>query len=128
MTPSGGGCWPDSSWRSRQPADPSFGPAQELIAEFNAGRAAGGPADTGIRTAGYVDPVPTGINGEGVRLTMKPVGGGKVVFDPYPFDVSPLRVSVRARMLSIEGEMSEDSGLEVYQKAPREIIQFQIAR
>jgi len=24
--------------------------------------------------------------------------------------------------------MSEDSGLEVYQKAPREIIQFQIAR
>lgn len=54
--------------------------------------------------------------------------GNAVRFDPYPFDVSPLRVSVRARRLSIEGGMSEDSGLEVYQKAPREIIQFQIAR
>ena len=64
---------------------------------------------------------------EEVELRIVP-DGNAVRFDPYPFDVSPLRVSVRARMLSIEGEMSEDSGLEVYQKAPREIIQFQIAR
>jgi hypothetical protein len=64
---------------------------------------------------------------EEVELRIVP-DGNAVRFDPYPFDVSPLRVSVRARMLSIEGGMSEDSGLEVYQKAPREIIQFQIAR
>jgi hypothetical protein len=63
-----------------------------------------------------------------VRLQILPDGPGAVRFDPYPFDVSPLKVSVRAREISLSGAVSEDAGLEIYQKAPRQIIEFQIAR
>jgi hypothetical protein len=65
---------------------------------------------------------------ETILLRILPDGPGAVRFDPYPFDVSPLKVSVRAREISLSGSLSEEAGLEVYQKAPRQIIEFQIAR
>lgn len=64
---------------------------------------------------------------ETVELRIIPNGDG-VRFDPYPFDVSPLPVSVRARVIKLTGGQSEEAGLETYQKAAREIINFQIAR
>jgi hypothetical protein len=62
-----------------------------------------------------------------VELKIVPNGNG-VRFDPYPFDISPLQVSVRARLLKPAASQSEEAGLEAYQKAPRQIINFQITR
>ena len=45
----------------------------------------------------YIEPVPVSYAGpddEGMRLTLKPVGPGKVAFDPYPFDVRPCRAQL----------------------------------
>ena len=64
---------------------------------------------------------------EQVQLRVVPNGNG-VRFDPYPFDVSPLQVSVRARVVSQPAEKSEEAGLEAYQKAQRQILNFQITR
>jgi hypothetical protein len=65
---------------------------------------------------------------EEVRLRIAPDGANLVRFDPYPFDTSPLQVSVRARIVSPTAGQSEEAGLEAYQKAPRQIINFQITR
>ena len=75
-----------------------------------------------------IAPVPVAYDSnETVELRVVPNGGG-VRFDPYPFDISPLQVSVRARAIKPETGQSEQAGLEAYQKAPRQIINFQIAR
>jgi hypothetical protein len=60
-------------------------------------------------------------------LKIIPNGNG-VRFDPYPFDISPLQVSVRARVIKPVAGQSEEAGLEAYQKAPRQILDFQIMR
>jgi hypothetical protein len=64
---------------------------------------------------------------ETVELRVVP-NGNCVRFDPYPFDISPLQVSVRARVIKPATGQSEEAGLEAYQKAPRQIINFQITR
>jgi hypothetical protein len=64
---------------------------------------------------------------ETVELRILP-NGNAVRFDPYPFDTSPLEVSVRARVVKPAANQSEEAGLEAYQKAPRRIINFQITR
>jgi len=64
---------------------------------------------------------------ETVELRILPNGNG-VKFDPYPFDISPLEVSVRARVIKPAANQSEEAGLEAYQKAPRRIVNFQITR
>ena len=48
----------------------------------------------------HVEPVPTtyaGSNEDGVRLTLRPDGPRRVVFDPYPFDVRPCRAQLAFR-------------------------------
>lgn len=50
----------------------------------------------------YVEPVPLGYAGaddDGVRLTVKPAGPGRVAFDPYPFDARPCPVQLTVRRL-----------------------------
>jgi hypothetical protein len=64
---------------------------------------------------------------ETVRLTIKPNGAGSVVFDPYPFDVSPLKVSARARIVAPPTERSEAACAEAYHKAPRQFLNFEIS-
>src|SRR5207253_7941388 len=64
---------------------------------------------------------------EEVQLRILP-NVNRVRFEPYPFDVSPLQVSVRARVMSPSAGKSEEAGLEAYQKSPRQIINFNIAR
>jgi hypothetical protein len=64
---------------------------------------------------------------ETVRLTIKPNGAGSVIFDPYPFDVSPLKVSARARIVAPPKEKSEAACVDAYHKATRELLTFQIS-
>ena len=65
---------------------------------------------------------------ETVELRITPNGANAVRFDPYPFDVSPLRVSVRTRSMTIAQGKSEADGLAAYQKAPRQLINFEMTR
>jgi hypothetical protein len=51
-----------------------------------------------------------------------------VRFDPYPFDISPIKISVRARIMTLEGGKGESAGLEAYQKAPRQLLTFEMSR
>jgi hypothetical protein len=64
---------------------------------------------------------------ETVTLTIKPNGPGSVIFDPYPFDVSQLKVSARARIVAPLKEKSEAACVDAYHKASRELLTFQIS-
>ena len=57
---------------------------------------------------------------ETIKLTIKPNGAGSVIFDPYPFDVRPLKVSARARIVAPPAEKSEAACIDAYHKALRE--------
>jgi hypothetical protein len=46
--------------------------------------------------------------------------------EPYPFDISPLKVFVRARRVSPGTYASAEACLEAYHKAPRELLSFQV--
>ena len=66
-------------------------------------------------------------NDETVTLTIKPNGPGSVIFDPYPWDVSPLTVSARARIVAPPAEKTEAAVAEAYHKAARELLKFEIS-
>src|SRR5258706_16460093 len=57
---------------------------------------------------------------ETVTLTIKPNGPGSVIFDPYPWDISPLNVSARTRLVAPPKEKSEAACAAAYHKATRE--------
>jgi hypothetical protein len=65
---------------------------------------------------------------ETVELHLVPGGANSVRFDPYPFDISPIKISVRARMMTLESGKSASAGLEAYQKAPRQLLTFEMSR
>ncbi|HYA31099.1 MAG TPA: DUF3891 family protein [Acidobacteriota bacterium] len=64
---------------------------------------------------------------ETVALTIKPNGAGSVIFDPYPFDTSPLKVSARTRIIAPPKTKSEAACVDAYHKAARELLTFQIS-
>jgi len=63
---------------------------------------------------------------EEVELRIFPAGPRTVRFLPYPFDVAPLTVGVRARLLTAGRFASEAEGLAAYHKAPRQLLSFEI--
>jgi uncharacterized protein DUF3891 len=86
---------------------------------------------------GYVDdeqfkenlitPVPLSYESkEEVELRMQPAGPHSVRFTPYPFDIAPLKVGVRARWLPSGQFASEEEGMAAYHRAPRRLLTFEI--
>lgn len=74
-----------------------------------------------------VAPVPVRYESkDDVNLRLIPVGDRAVKFEPYPFDVSPLTVSVRARKITAGSYRSEEEGKEAYFKAPRFFLSFDV--
>ncbi|HEY2990536.1 MAG TPA: DUF3891 family protein [Candidatus Binatia bacterium] len=72
-------------------------------------------------------PIPLSYDGkEEVDLRMTPNGDGAVKIEPYPFDISPLKVSVRARLMPAGGFASARECSEAYHKAPRRLLTFEI--
>ena len=76
----------------------------------------------------YIEPVPTSYSDKnGVRLTMKPAGPGRVMFEPYPFNVRPCRVQLAFKRLS-QGSFED---LEEFQRAyfqsENELLQFELS-
>jgi hypothetical protein len=64
---------------------------------------------------------------ETVTLTIKPNGAGAVIMDPYPFDVSPVQFSARARIMAPPKDKSEAACIDAYHKADRQMLTFQVS-
>ena len=62
-----------------------------------------------------------------VKLTIRPNGAGAVIMDPYPFDVSPVTFSARARIIAPPKEKSEAACVDAYHKAARQLLTFEIS-
>jgi hypothetical protein len=63
---------------------------------------------------------------EEAELKVTPTGPGSVKMTPYPFDASPLQFSVRTRVMTPAKGQSAEAGLEAYQKAPRQLLTFEV--
>src|SRR6185312_2351183 len=77
----------------------------------------------------HIEPVPTSYrdkDGEGVRITLTPVDATTVAFDPYPFDVQSLRVTLPARRLSSSTFESQDAFRKAYFSAQLELMAFEL--
>jgi hypothetical protein len=74
----------------------------------------------------FIDPVPTNVGGDGVRMEMKPVGPRKVMFDPYPFDQPSLRVQLSCKRLPSKKYETTAAFREAYFKAPNDLIEYEI--
>jgi len=72
-----------------------------------------------------VSPVPVG-HGRTKSLSVERLGEGAFRVDPYPFDLSPLVVSVPARTVRKGAFDGEDDLLRAYYRAERELKEFTI--
>jgi hypothetical protein len=64
---------------------------------------------------------------ETARLTLRPSSAASVIMDPYPFDMSPVRFSARARIVAPPSEKSETACIDAYHKAPRQLLTFEVS-
>jgi hypothetical protein len=62
------------------------------------------------------------------ELRIVPNGARAVRMEPFPFDVAPLTVSARARIVPPGTYTSTEPCLEAYHKAPRKLLSFEIDR
>jgi hypothetical protein len=74
----------------------------------------------------YIDPIPTGFDGEGRRMTMRPVGTRKVTFDPYPFDQPSLCVQLSCKRLPSRNYETTAQFREAYFKAPNDLLEYEL--
>lgn len=75
-----------------------------------------------------VAPVPVAYDSkEEVELRIVPMSANSVKIYPYPFDISPLKVSVRARIIPAGSFASAKECSKAYHKAPRCLLTFEIA-
>jgi hypothetical protein len=76
----------------------------------------------------FIEPVPVSYSGDSqaVRLTMQPLGGGKVAFEPYPFNARPLRVQIGARRLPRATFASLEEFRSLYFQAEAQLLEYEI--
>jgi hypothetical protein len=75
----------------------------------------------------YIEPVPTSYgdeDGEGVRLTLTPVGTATIAIDPYPFDVDGLRVQLTGRRMKVAKFDNRDAFVKAYMQAPLKLLEW----
>ena len=74
-----------------------------------------------------IAPVPVSYDSkEEVELRIVPTEANSVKIQPYPFDLSPLKFSVRARIIPAGTTASEEACREAYHKASRLLLNFDI--
>lgn len=85
---------------------------------------------TGAHSAGkgyygpWIKPTPVRFGLEDGEVRLRAVDKTAVVAEPYPFDQSPLKVAVRARLTPRRAYKNQDEFREIYGKAPREVFEF----
>jgi hypothetical protein len=76
-----------------------------------------------------VEPVPTAYDTDlhsGVRMSLQPLGDGRVAFDPYPFDVRPLTLHIPYRKLERTTFESGDQFRKVYFQTAPDTLTYQV--
>jgi hypothetical protein len=63
---------------------------------------------------------------EGVRMSMRPVGEGRVAFDPYPFDARPCHLQLTSKRLPTTSYGDVAAFRRAYFMAPMELIGFEL--
>jgi hypothetical protein len=76
---------------------------------------------------GEISPVPTG-DPTTDTLSIEPLGDDAFRIDPYPFDASPLVVSVPARTVPKDSFQDEEELVRAYYRADRELLEFTLRR
>jgi hypothetical protein len=71
----------------------------------------------------YMEPVPM-RDGKVVRMTLTPDGPRTVTFDPFPFNVHPLRVQVNYHQLPRSTYENREAFLAAYFQAPLGVMEF----
>ena len=71
-----------------------------------------------------IDSTPVRFGQEDIELALRPVGKTRLVVDPYPFDVSPLKVTVRGRRLPRRPFRSQEEFQETYTRQTRETFEY----
>jgi hypothetical protein len=77
----------------------------------------------------YIEPVPVTYAGgklDGIRMTLTPVGDGKVRFDPFPFGARPCTVQLSYRRLPQRSYPDGDSFRRAYFQAPLDVMKFEL--
>jgi hypothetical protein len=77
----------------------------------------------------YIEPVPTSYDdgeGEGVRLTLTPLGENRIAVDPFPFDCDPCRFQLPARRLPQARFSDEAAFRKAYFQAPIELLEYEL--
>jgi hypothetical protein len=78
----------------------------------------------------HIEPVPVrygaGKNA-GTKMTMKPLGEGRVAFDPYPFDVRPCRIQLGFKRLPAASFPSVEAFRRAYFQADIELMAFELS-
>jgi hypothetical protein len=76
----------------------------------------------------YIEPVPVSAASDdpGVKMTMKPLGDGRVAFDPYPFDVRPLRVQIGSKCLAQASFPSLPAFQQAYFQADNHLLEYEL--
>ena len=89
---------------------------------------------TGAHTAGKgyygpsIKPTPVRLGQEDTELKLRVVDLKTVVVEPYPFDESPLQVSVRGKLIPRIAYKSQEEFREVFAKAQREEFEFTLVK
>jgi hypothetical protein len=76
-----------------------------------------------------IAPVPLSYGGgrmDGVRMALAPANPRRVAFEPYPFDVRPLKVQLTAKRLAATRFPDLAGFRKAYFQAPTELIEFEL--
>ncbi|MGH7815844.1 MAG: hypothetical protein ACREOR_00485, partial [Candidatus Binatia bacterium] len=71
-----------------------------------------------------INATPVGFGQEDIELTLTPAGQTNLVVDPYPFDESPLKVTVRGRKILRQPFRTQEEFRDVYRRQPRETFEY----
>jgi hypothetical protein len=75
----------------------------------------------------YIEPVPVRYSEkEGIRLSMKPAGPGRVSVEPFPFDVKPCRVQLTMKHLPKSSFENIESFHRAYFQSATEVRSFEL--
>jgi hypothetical protein len=71
-----------------------------------------------------IKPTPVKPGEPEAELKLRVVDNKTVIIEPYPFDVTPLRIGVRGKLIPKVKYHSQDEFRETYSKAQRQLCEF----
>ena len=76
----------------------------------------------------FMEPVPSGYGPDSprVKLSLRPLPGRQVQFDPYPFDIRPFTVQMVCRRLQQTTFADQTAFRKLYAQAPLELLEYHI--